>query len=264
MKVTLITGASGGIGEAIAKKIAGHKENLLLVARNEPQLQALCQELAQQFRIKTDYIAADLSKSDAPAFIYRACKERGYEVDSLINNAGIGSGGEFMERDMRSELDMMLLNMNALVSLTHLFLRDMAVRKRGRIVNIGSMLSFMPVPYMAVYGATKAFVRSFTRALHEEAKPYHVHVMLFCPGLTSSNFVNAAAVDDKTANALTGGVRTQTPEQVATEFIKAYEAKKKFAIPGGFNRFGAKILGLLPDAAIASQTAKTYRKRMLQ
>ncbi|SFO54678.1 hypothetical protein SAMN05428949_5684 [Chitinophaga sp. YR627] len=264
MKVTLITGASAGIGEAIARQIAGQKENVVLVARSEQSLQLQCKTLTQQFGIKADYIAADLCKPESVAFVYQTCRERGYEVESLINNAGMGSGGELIARDLQHELNMMLLNMNAMVSLTHYFLKDMAVRKRGNIVNIGSLLSFIPAPYMAVYCATKAFVRSFTRALHEEAKTHGVHVLLFCPGLTDSNFIQGSYVDDKTAHALTAGVRAQTPEQVAAEFIKAYKEKRKFAISGGFNRFGAKILSILSDATIARQTGKTYRKRMLQ
>jgi short-subunit dehydrogenase len=262
MKVTLITGASGGIGEAIAKQIAAQKENLLLVARNEAKLQLLCKSLSEEYKIRVDFIAADLYDKAAPEMIYNTCKARDYQVDSLINNAGIGSGGEFEEVDLPSQLNMMQLNTGALVSLTHYFLHDMKARKSGTIVNLGSMISFMPVPYMAVYGATKTFVRFFTQALYEECKPYGVHVMLFSPGLTESNFMQAANLENDKGQALTAGAKTQTVEQVAAEFIKAYTKKQPTAVSGGFNRFLVKVLGLIPNSFVAKQTASSYQKKM--
>lgn len=262
MKVTLITGASGGIGEAITRKIAEQKNNVVLVARNEAKLQILCKELAHKYHIKANYIVADLAKDDAPKLVYDTCKKENYEVESLINNAGIGSGGEFAEIQLESELNMMQLNMNAMVSLTHQFLQDMKSRKNGTIVNVGSMISFMPIPYMALYGATKVFVRFFTQALHEECKPYNIHIMLLSPGLTETNFMQAAQLENKTGEALTAVGRTQTPEQVAEEFIAAYLKKKAAHVSGRFNRFGVKIISLIPNRTIAKQGAKSYRKRL--
>jgi short-subunit dehydrogenase len=262
MKVTLITGASGGIGEAIAKQLAAQKEHLVLVARNELKLQQLCKTIAEEFKIKVDFIAADLYDPKSPELIYKACKERDYQVDSLINNAGIGSGGEFEEIDLQSELNMLQLNTSALVSLTHYFLHDMKARKSGTIVNIGSMISFMPVPYMAVYSATKAFVRFFTQSLYEECKPYGVNVMLFSPGLTETNFMQAAKLENDKGKALTAGAKTQTAEQVAAEFIKAYVKKQSFAVSGAFNRFAVKLLTFIPNKFLAKQTANSYRKKV--
>jgi short-subunit dehydrogenase len=262
MKVTLITGASGGIGEAMAKQIAAQKENLVLVARNEAKLKQLCKTIAEEFKVKVDFIAADLYDPKSPEMIYNACKERDYQVESLINNAGIGSGGEFEEQDLQSELDMIQLNTSALISLTHYFLHDMKARKSGTIVNLGSMISFMPVPYMAVYGATKTFVRFFTQALYEECKPFGIHVMIFNPGLTETNFMQAANLENDKGKALTAGAKTQTAEQVAAEFIKAYVKKQPFAVSGAFNRFAVKLLTFIPNKLIAKQTADSYRKKV--
>lgn len=262
MKTTLITGASGGIGKAIARRMAEKKEHLTLVARNEAKLRHISQELSQRYNVKVDFIAADLFDPKAPEAIYRECRQRGLEVSSLINNAGIGSGGEFAMSDLKSLEDMLQLNNVALVSLTHLFMQDMLKRKAGTIVNVGSLISFAPVPYMALYGASKAFVRFFSQALHEECKPYGVHVMFFAPGLTSTNFMEAAALKNETGDALIAGAPTQTPDEVAQEFIKAYYNRKRSAVSGRINRFAVKMLTLIPNAVIAKSSARTFKKRM--
>jgi short-subunit dehydrogenase len=264
MKTTLITGASGGIGEAIARRLAAKKENLTLVARNESKLRRLSLELSQQYDVNVSFIAADLFDPQAPGFIFMECKHRELEVSSLINNAGIGSGGEFAEAGLKSLEDMLQLNNGAMVSLTHLFMQDMLQRKTGTIVNVGSLISFAPVPYMALYGASKAFVRFFSQALFEECKPYGVHVMFFAPGLTSSNFMEAAALKNETGDALIAGAPAQTVDQVAEEFVKAYYNRKRSAISGTINRFGVKLLTLIPNSVIAASSARTFKKRMNQ
>ncbi|WP_342089400.1 SDR family NAD(P)-dependent oxidoreductase [Dyadobacter sp. OTU695] len=264
MKTTLITGASGGIGEAVAKRLAEKKENLTLVARNETKLRLLSQELSKKYSVHVGFIAADLFDPQAPEAIYGECKHRGLEVSSLINNAGIGSGGEFAGADLKSLGDMLQLNNGALVRLTHLFMQDMLKRKAGTIVNMGSLISFAPVPYMALYGASKAFVRSFSQALHEECKPFGVHVLFFAPGLTSTNFMEAAALKNETGDALIAGAPTQTADQVADEFIKAYYNRKRSAVSGSINRLGVKLLALIPNSVIAASSARTFKKRTSQ
>lgn len=264
MKTTLITGASGGIGEAVAKHLAKKKENLRLVARNEPKLRLLSQELSKKYDVNVGFIAADLFNPQAPEAIYQECRHRGLEVSSLINNAGIGSGGEFAVADLKSLQDMLQLNNGAMVSLTHLFMQDMLKRKAGTIVNMGSLISFAPVPYMALYGASKAFVRSFSQALYEECEPYGVHVMFFVPGLTSTNFMEAAALKNETGDALIAGAPIQTADEVAEEFIKAYYNRKRSAVSGSINRLGVKLLTLIPNSVIAASSAKTFKKRTSQ
>ena len=216
----------------------------------------------QRHGITADFVVADLTQPNAAAHIYEVCEQRGYVVSSLINNAGIGSGGPFLDISLESELAVMDLNMQALVKMTHLFMTDMKQRKKGRIANIGSMISFMPVPYMAVYSGTKAFVRFFTQAMYEEGRPYGIHVLLFSPGLTETNFMQAAKLDNKSGAALTAGARVQTVDEVATEFMQAYTTKKRFAVSGSFNRFAVRLLALIPNYLIARQSATSYQKKL--
>ena len=262
MKVTLITGASGGIGEAFAYRFAERGHNLLLVARNADKLTALCKKLDHKFGINARFVAADLADPEAPAQVFAEVQSRGLEVAVLVNNAGIGSGGAFSELSLKSELEMMQLNNGAMVALTHLCLPAMQKEKMGTIINVASMAALMPVPYMAVYAATKVFVRFFTEAITEECKPYNIHVMLLCPGLTSTNFNNAAGIDNEKGKALTEGASLQTPEQVAEEALSALDKGKHFIVSGAKNRLGAAALALLPNSMIAKNTAKTYRKRL--
>ncbi|RAJ29267.1 SDR family NAD(P)-dependent oxidoreductase [Pedobacter cryoconitis] len=263
MKATLITGASGGIGEAIAVRLAERKHDLLLVARNAEKLEKLCTRLSEQFGIETQFIAGDLSKASTAADIFAQTQHRGLEIEMLINNAGIGSGGEFTEIPLQSELDMLQLNVSSLVALTHLFLPQMQQRKSGTILNVGSMASFLPVPYMATYAASKAFIRFFTQAITEECKPYNIHVLLLSPGLTKTKFNFSAGIENEKGKALnTDSVSAQTAEQVADEALKALDQRKHVVVSGTINRIGAKLLTLIPNVFLARMFARSYRKKL--
>jgi len=263
MKATLITGASGGIGEAIALKLAARKQNLVLVARNESKLKVLAEELTRQYSIQVEYISADLSEVDAPQKIFDETQRRELTIEMLINNAGIGSGGEFTELSLQSELAMLQLNISSLVALTHLFLQEMKTNKKGTIINVASMASFFPIPYMTTYAASKVFVRHFTQALIQECKPYHVHVMLLCPGLTKTNFNNAAGIDSEVGKRLGAEYNsaTQTPEQVADELLNALDKENHYIVSGKLNRLAARASTLLPNAFLAKSFATSYRKK---
>lgn len=265
LKVTLITGASGGIGEAVADKLASRKKDLLLIARNEEKLEVQCKLLAQRYGITAQFIAVDLSEPESALKVFTEVSTRKLEVEMLVNNAGIGSSGEFAAQPLESELKLIQLNISTLVALTHLFLPEMQSRRSGTVVNIASMTAFMPLPYMAVYAASKAFVRSFTQAITEECKPMGVHVLLFAPGLTKTNFNAAAGLNAEKAQGLRSDhsqAANQTAEEVAGELIRALDKKRHFAISGRSNRIGAKILALLPPAMIAKNIASGYRKRL--
>ncbi|MCF2446785.1 SDR family oxidoreductase [Dyadobacter sp. CY345] len=262
MKVTLITGASGGIGEALAYQLAEKKHNLLLVARNEEKLKQLCAELSLKNGITAQYIVADLSKPDAAKLVFEESNNRNFSVTLLVNNAGIGSSGEFSKNNLQLELDMLQLNNASLVALCHLFLPDMIKNKNGSIINVASLAAFFPSPYMAVYAASKVFVRSFTEALTQECKPYGIKVMLFNPGFTSTNFMNTTANDNAWGKVLTEGAYTQTSDQVATEMIQAWEKKKSFHVSGRMNAILIKIGGLIPNSLIAKLFADSKRKKM--
>jgi len=177
MKTTLITGASSGIGEVFARKLAARGDNVLLVARSEDKLMTLCNELGRINSIRAQYVAMDLSRPDAPTRLVAEAQKRDLEIDLLINNAGFGSMGDFAKLDLARELNMIDLNIRALVELTHRFLVPMRERKRGAIINVASTAGFQPVPFMATYAATKAFVLSFSEALWEENRPYGIKVM---------------------------------------------------------------------------------------
>jgi short-subunit dehydrogenase len=261
MKVTLITGASSGIGKALTYQLAAKKRNLLLVARNEQKLKQLCKEVADKNGIIADYIVADLSKPDAAGFVFEQSKKKNLSVNVLVNNAGVGSSGEFVKNNLQSELEMLQLNNASLVALCYHFLPGM-INNSGSIINVGSLASFFPSPYMAVYAASKAFVRSFTEALTEECKPYGVSVLLFNPGFTSTHFMSTPANDNAWGKTLTEGAYTQTSEQVAAEMIQVWEKKKTFHVSGRINTFTVKLAGLIPNAVIARLFARRKRKKM--
>src|ERR671928_186613 len=196
MKVALITGASSGIGEVFARRLAARGENVVLVARTGERLNAICNELGRAHaNVVAQSVALDLSEADAPQRLFDETNQRGLEVDTLINNAGFGSMGEFLTLDIARELQMIDLNVKALVALTRLYLAPMRERKRGAIVNVASTAAFQPVPYMATYAATKAFVLSFSEALWDENRAHGVHVMALCPGVTETNFFEASGMD---------------------------------------------------------------------
>ena len=197
MNTTLITGASSGIGEVFARKLAARGRNVLLVARSEEKLITLCNELGRSNSIRAQYVALDLSKPESAAQLFEEATKRGLTVDMLINNAGFGSMGEFSKLDLARELNMIDLNIKSLVELTHRFLQPMIERKQGAIINVASTAAFQPVPYMATYAATKAFVLSFSEALWEENRPHGIKVMALCPGVTETNFSKRLAVTSR-------------------------------------------------------------------
>ncbi len=262
MEVTLITGASSGIGEALANKLAEKKHNLLLVARNADKLQKQCNQLSKTFGIHAQYIVTDLSKPNAANEVFDESKKRNLLVTLLVNNAGIGSSGEFIKNHLQSELDMIYLNNASLVALCHLYLPEMIKNQKGSIINVASLAAFVPSPYMAAYAASKAFVRSFTQALTEECKPYGIAVMLFNPGFTTTNFMNTPANNNEWGQTLVKGAYTQTSEQVAFEMVEALEKKKTFHVSGRGNRFTTKMAALIPNAIIAKVFANQKRKEM--
>ncbi|GAB3971625.1 SDR family oxidoreductase [Spirosoma terrae] len=264
MDVTLITGASSGIGEALATQLAARKQNLLLVARSAGKLDMLCTQLSNTYGIQAHYIPADLSKPDAAGQVYEECHKRKLTVTLLVNNAGIGSSGEFVKNNRQAELAMLQLNNASLVALCQLFLSDMIANKRGGIINVASLAAFFPSPYMAVYAASKVFVRSFTEALTEECKPYGIRVLLFSPGFTSTNFMNTPANDNAWGKVLTDGAYTQTAEQVATELIQAWKRKETFHVSGRLNAWAVRLGALIPNATVARIFASRKRKQMNQ
>lgn len=244
MKTTLITGASSGIGEAFARKLAARGENVLVVARSEDKLTALCSELGREHNVNAQYVALDLTEEGAAARLFEETERRGLEVELLINNAGFGSLGEFLAQDLERELNMIDLNIKALVDLTYRFLAPMRERRRGAIINVASTAGFQPVPFMGTYAATKAFVLSFTEALWEENRPYGIKVMALCPGVTETNFFDAAGIAKPPMRV------AQTPEAVVETALKGLERGKSHIISGWTNFFMIEAERLVPRSLV--------------
>ena len=253
MNTTLITGASSGIGEVFARKLAARGRNVLLVARSEDKLVTLCNELGRSNSIRAQYVALDLSKPESPARLYEEAEKRGLTVDLLINNAGFGSMGEFSKLDLARELNMIDLNIKSLVDLTHRFLAPMIERKQGAIINVASTAAFQPVPFMATYAATKAFVLSFSEALWEENRSHGVHVMALCPGVTETNFFEAAHGKKPPARV------SQTPEEVVDVALRGLARGKSHVISGWMNLFMVESERLVPRSLVTRLAGRMMR-----
>ena len=193
---TLITGASAGLGEGFARALGARGENLILTARRVDRLEALAAELRAAHKIDVHLVPADLAQPDAPTMLLADIAAAGLTIDQLINNAGFGAQGAFAEGDAAQQLGMIDLNCRALVALTHGVLPQMIARKSGGILNVASTAAFQPGPWLAVYYASKAFVLSFSEAIHEEAKPHGVRVAALCPGPTRTEFADVAGMGE--------------------------------------------------------------------
>lgn len=252
----LITGASSGIGEAFARRLAAEGHDLFLVARSGDRLREICEELSASHRIKADYLPLDLSEPDADAQCFKATHRLRIDVDLLINNAGFGSMGDFAKLDIERELQMIRLNISGLVGLTHRYLGPMRRRRRGTIVNISSSAGFQPIPFMATYAATKAFVTSFTEAIAEENRPFGIQAIAICPGSTETPFFEVGNVG-REFNAK----GMETPEQVVETALRAIGSGKAKVISGWKNWLVARAVGVVPNALITRTIAHKLRKK---
>jgi len=228
---------------------------VLLVARSEDKLIALCNELGRLTSIRAQYLALDLQQHEAGAQLFEETQKRELEIDTLINNAGFGSMGDFAKLDPDRELEMIELNVRALVDLTHRFLPPMRERKRGTIINVASTAAFQPVPYMATYAATKAFVLSFSEALWEENRLHGVHVMALCPGVTETNFFQASEIDRPPMRTI------QTPEEVVETALRALDRKKNLVVSGWTNWFTVEAQRVVPRSLVTKAVGKALRSR---
>ena len=256
MKVTLITGASSGIGEAFARRLAAERHNLVLVARSEKALHELCDELMLKHQITAHYVVLDLTKADADQRLFDETEKHGFEVDWLINNAGFGSAGDFAQLDREHELGMIDLNIRSLVALTHRYLGKMRERKSGTIINVSSAAGFQPIPFMATYAATKAFVSSFSEAIAEENRPLGIKVLALCPGSTKTNFFAASNIDRPIQ--VKG---QQTSEEVVETALKAVNGIRAKVVSGLTNRIGAFLGTHTPHILSSRAMAKALRPK---
>ena len=245
-ETVLVTGASSGIGLELAKCFAADKSGLILVARNTAALEKLAAELRRDYKIEVHVITADLSRPESPQNIFDGLKGRGLVVDVLVNNAGFGLHGSFMDLPLPRQLEIIQVNVAALVALAGLFVPGMVQRKSGGILNVGSVAGFLPGPNMAVYYASKAFVQSFSEALFEELRGTGVSVTNLCPGPTESNFSQVAR--GHYTRELQAG--KMSAAEVAAAGHRAFRAGRCISVPGLKNIFLAQLVRILPRAAV--------------
>ncbi|PCJ71172.1 MAG: short-chain dehydrogenase [Rhodobiaceae bacterium] len=235
---TLITGASGGIGEALAAKFAKGGSNLILVARSKAKLEKIASDLAKQHGITAIALPTDLSVPGAGKQLFDGIQMRGFHVETLVNNAGILEMGAFGEIDSARHLELVQLNVVALTELTSLFVPPMIKRGAGRILNVASIAAFQPVPSLATYAATKAFVLSLTESLSEELKPHGVTATALCPGVTDTNMV-AGVKSKNDAAAKIPNFMVSDVETVAAEGYLACMKGEVIRVPGIVNMAAA-------------------------
>ena len=245
----LVTGASSGIGDAFARQLAARGHDLIVVARNQARLEALAKELGEAHDVDVEVLAADLTDEAALADV--AARAAG--VDTLINNAGYGTFGSFHELALAPELDMIQLNIAALVKLTHVALAPMVERGGGGILNVSSMAAFAPSATFATYAATKAFVTSFSQAVREEVRGTGVNVCVLMPGLTRTEFQDRAGV---TGESKMPEQMWQTADEVARAGLDGLDGGRATVVPGALNKATAAITGLTPDRVTRRIAAK--------
>jgi hypothetical protein len=251
----LVTGASAGIGVALARELAVGGANLVLTARRQDRLEKLAQELSAAHKIRTDVFAADLAQPGAPQQIYAYTAAKQINVDILINNAGFGAYGEFATMEPQRLLDMVQVNCSAVVYLTRLYLPNMLQQRRGDVLIVASTASFQGVPYISTYAATKAFDLIFAEGLAEEVQPYAVRVCALCPGSTESEFLEVAGQ----SGVASARRNRETAEKVARVGLRALAAGKSYVISGAGNYFGAQSQRLVPRRFVTRIAAKMFR-----
>lgn len=228
-KTALVTGASSGIGRSFAKELAARGMSLVLVARSGDALKSLAEEITQQYPVRAEVIQADLSREQSAWRVAAEVEQREMDVDLLVNNAGFLTHGHFETISAEREHDEIMVNIAAMVDLTHAFLPGMLNRREGGIINVASIAGFQPIPYMAVYAASKAFVISFSVALWEECRGRNVRVVTLCPGTTDTPFFDVAQAPEAALG------KKRTPEQVVATALRGLEQRRSLVIDGKVN-----------------------------
>ena len=259
MNYTLITGASSGIGMELARVFAKNNHNLILVARSAEKLEELKKEIENDSEVVAEVIPTDLARPEAAEKLYEQIKHKNLHVDILVNNAGFGDHGLFAESDPKRNDDMIVLNVLTLTKLTRLFLTEMIRLKHGRVLNVASTAAFQPGPLMSVYYATKAYVLSFSEALHEELHGTGVTVTALCPGPTQSGFQAAANMADVP---LLDAMTIPTSLDVAEYAYEAMMNKKVVAVHGILNGLIAKSTAIVPRSLLRKIVKRLQSKRI--
>jgi short-subunit dehydrogenase len=256
MTTALITGASAGLGTEYAWIFAERGHDVVLLARRRDKLDALAEKIRTKHKVTATVLAEDLADAGAPARIFAALEEKKIAIEFLVNNAGFATSGDFADGDLKRELEMIQVNVTALVELTHRFLPAMITRKSGRILNIGSSAGFQPGPGMAGYYATKAFVNSFTEALAFELRDTGVTATVSCPGATATEFADVANVGSSALFSM-GAMGAR---EVAEHGFNAMMNADAIAVVGLKNKLGVQSLRFAPRALVVWLAARLNRK----
>jgi hypothetical protein len=254
----LVTGSSSGIGSEIARELARRGHGVTLVARREDRLKALADELANAHHIRTEVIAADLTDADSRGALPRLIEERDLTVDILVNNAGFTTMGPVYRATRSAELAMVRTNVEAVVDLCTLFVAGMVTRHRGAVLNTASTAAFQPLPAQAGYGASKAFVLSYGRALGAELRGTGVSVTTLCPGPVETGFAEVAGMTDAEAGETLPKIMWVPAEDVAKAAVEGLAAGRPVVIPGTVNRTAAAFAYLAPKSLLLPIMAQRH------
>lgn len=252
-KWALVTGASAGIGKALAEELARGGANLVLTARRDDRLRAIAQDLSAKHAIRSEICMADLAQPSAPEAIFEFTQQKGLTIDVLVNNAGFGQYGELHATDTDRLLQMVQVNCAAVLHLTRLFVPPMVARRSGDVLIVASTAAFQAVPYVSTYAATKVFDLYLAEGLAEELQPYGIRVCALCPGTTTSEFHEIAG------HPVHSKGREQSAEIVARNGLKALAAGKSYVISGLANYLGAHGERLVPRRLVTRVAAKMFR-----
>jgi len=252
-KWALVTGASAGIGAELARQLAAGGANLVLTARRRDRLEQLGTELSSRHGVKIEVWPADLGKPSAPDEIFAFTEGKGIVVELLVNNAGFGAYGEFHKILLARQLEMVQVNISAIVHLTHLYLPQMMARRRGHILIVASTAAFQGVPYITTYAATKAFDLLFAEALAEEVAGHGVRVCALCPGTTHTEFQRVAGQPDRHFRI------AESAEKVARVGLRALARGKSYVISGWMNYLSAHGERLAPRRFVTRAAARLFR-----
>ena len=257
MDFALVTGASSGLGELFARKLAESGRDVVIVARRADRLEQLRDEISVRQGVRIEAIAIDLAAQGSAQNLFDQLAGRGIAVSTLINNAGYGANGSFAAMDMAAQSRMIDLNCRTLMELCHLALPHMIARREGGILNVASTAAFQPGPWMSVYYATKAFVLNFSQGLHEEVKDQGVRVAALCPGPTATEFADVASMADSrlfTHFAM-------TPEKVVSDGLAALKSNQAVRISGARNWIMAQSNRIAPRAMVRQMVGRLQRSR---
>jgi len=252
-KWALVTGASAGIGKALAEELAKGGTNLVLTARREDRLRSIAYELSSKHDIRSEIFVADLAEPSAPHSIFEFAQKKGLAIDLLVNNAGFGQYGELHSADTDRLLQMVEVNCIAVLHLTRLFVPVMVSRRSGDVLIVASTAAFQAVPYITTYAATKVFDLYLAEGLAEELNPYGIRVCALCPGTTISEFHEIAG------HPAHSRARQQSADEVARNGLKALAAGRSYVISGLANYLGAHGERLVPRRFVTRVAAKMFR-----